>query len=223
MLRLLRMLGVLVVIFGVSIVLVRAATSTRGQTSLTALFKVGRCVYPCWNGIVPSVTTLQQVKTIMKPVQDKYPPATGRAYTGRDRVCWSFSAFPGWIGCAIAYQVDGEISLLEFRPPKNSFTVGEAMMVFGEPLLTEQCGGGGYGTRPFSVINSPGMETVFMFRKGVFMSAYGFEHKPSFLLDPSMPIHSVRYYRNNRELPADAKDWRGFSWQSIHPTYCGEG
>lgn len=169
---------------------------------------VGQCEQPCWNGIRPGQTTIDQVQAIFR-ADPALAASPGVAQFDNER-CWNMasgSPFPLWRVCTVFwYAADHTISLVRLTPPQEAFQLGDAIALFGPPVASTLCW---WYTR---LPNMPGqvLRARVYFRDNIEVWAYSQRQPMSFLLDPTMAVYLVNYSDHRSPFRSDMPTWRGF-------------
>ena len=131
-------------------------------------------------------------------------PATESSYTAR-LICWNVHS---WTGCAIrpGYAgLFGPIIMVELNPPLGSLTLGEAVLLLGEPEAGTLC--------VRSVTGSQVNITASVYFSGGLEVDADYPLQPSTpRFDPNMVVSAVRYNEVDNALPYrfDTPKWHGF-------------
>ena len=109
------------------------------------ILALGACEQPCWRGIYPGVTTLDQADALLNMdtlnVRGVVDVRSGLFGVRARHVCWTLSADPGWQGCAVRQDgAPGPVNEIYLTAPRDrSFSLGDAMAVLGRPVASNLC------------------------------------------------------------------------------------
>lgn len=161
-----------------------------------ALFASQQCTpEPCWLGIQPGVTTLEQAGQFIRQPAEAFGPEDYRT-----TFCWQ--PLPArYGGCAYSSESSKPLARLALIPGNGKLTLGNAVVLFGEPLTSRLCGRAA----------SSGMYITasVRFRNGVSVSVSRWPDWNRF--DPDMNV-SVVVYAPDKSVP-DGLRWEGFTRQ----------
>jgi len=157
------------------------------------------CPQPCWRGIRPGQTTISEATALLKAnrpfIESVYAARQGKDVPTLDEaICWTIAVSPRWQGCAGHGVLEaGPVTQVELSPPSGSFTLGEAIILFGDPVAVQMC------RRFTSVYFSDDVEVIVTTGQAPY-------------LDPRQSVFLVRFLYPNVEPPFrfDIPAWRGF-------------
>jgi hypothetical protein len=205
MIRVLVCLIVLVALFAVLITVVEAMGGLI-KSPAAALMQAYRCEpQPCWHGIRPGMTTLEQARAVMDA--DSSFAASLGIYKER---CWHVVAAPSWKACfgpllAAGSELTGYV-YLRFISAADAPRLGDALTVMGAPLASKVCfyrlGIEPDGFRPI-------VGADLYFKNGVYAGAYDPRQPGNFHLNPNMTVFLVSYV-HFESYNLNAPRWRGF-------------
>jgi len=200
---LLRFTAVLFISLLILVIAARFAGVLRGPASIVRALEPGssQCKQPCWRGIQPGITTPAQVSASLQA--DGILTIAWPEYL--NQICWASSPALPWEGCIRQPLFAGPsvpITRIELRPHVNLIGLGDAILLFGQPLGAMLCivssdtlPFASRGTR-IAQINFAGNITVFTLA-------------PVRRFDLNMPVRWITYAAPTAaqwELPP----WRGF-------------
>jgi hypothetical protein len=182
-----------------------------------AMLDTGPCAQPCWQGIQPGKTTLDQVAEIVGVRGASTGHSIHSLYS--NELCWKMSAAPHWRGCA-RRQWDTNpgtsIKSIELEPPAATLRLGDLVMILGEPVASRLC----LVPRKRSSPEQQIMAHVY-FRHNIFVLADNPLQPNEPRLDPAMAVRWIFYYAPSAPLYDDSvPPWRGFS-APFDARYCG--
>ena len=208
--RLLNCAGAAVTLFALLMVGVRAAGGMIKPVSALIL-DVERCEQPCWRGIYPGQTSIEEVPADLMG-DDRVSIDTADDGFSNER-CWTIRAttsIQSWEACAAFWFTSGNlVHLLRLNPPQGQLTLGDALTFFGQPLAAKLCWWNG------SIPNMPAyfIRAKIIFKDKTEVWAYNLRHPLQTRLDPNMLIYSVRYQFIPDNSPYRFGDvrWPGFT------------
>src|SRR5579859_449428 len=152
------------------------------------------CPQPCWRGIRPGHTTVDQARNLLMadaPFIQHVTNNNASDVPGQPRVCWSMDVNPDWTGCAERDVVsDGPVNRIELHiPVETHFTLGEAILLFGKPQGAVICPQ--YGLQLAAIY----------FANGVAVNTHLDEEPDKLAFDPDMPVFLARFDALGPEPP----------------------
>jgi hypothetical protein len=174
------------------------------SADVASRLQAGRCAQPCWRGIQPGVTTLDEAETILR--EDEALEITREA----ERVCGQ-SSNPFWQLCAEAEAAT--VTRLNWILPASGderVFLADTIAAFGEPFAAKLCG------------RLDTWHSVVVFNGNVVVIAYGgsaLMNEPR-RLAPDQRVEQVLYYAEGTMPPRymqDAPPWRGYGEVAEHP------
>jgi hypothetical protein len=175
------------------------------------------CPQPCWHGIQPGKTTFRQALAIFKANPDRI--ALPDDYLTRLSI--HFTLDTHWCGQVDRWDeavsnLDTPLQFIVLKPPANTMRLGDAVILFGEPLASVLC--------PTGMANLSGKVSrlyrgrVF-FQGNIEVSFFSDESR----FDPQMPVEMITYYYPAGEPPYrfDTPPWRGFA-RVDDPVICSQ-
>lgn len=136
-----RLLACIGALWGLTALLIGASLISRIATAPSnSVLTPTDCSQPCWNGIQPGQTTLQEV------VQRLSADPTVRITSSQTTlVCWDTSIGQFARGCAYSWRGlgvdDDRIQVLDLFPGSRAFMLGDALLSFGAPVAYQPyCG-----------------------------------------------------------------------------------
>ncbi len=174
-----------------------------------AMFQAQQCgPEPCWHGIQPGVTTIEQAKAILSA--DRALVADLGFYFDN---CWYFVPFPSWkicLGPLHGFSSDVITYVyVRFESAPEAPRLGDMLPLFGEPVASKLCwyrfGVGVNNSRSF-------VGADVYFENGVYTGAYDPQQPNSTRPDPNMALFLVTYAHRDRR--PDLPFWRGFIQES---------
>lgn len=215
MIRLLSRTAALVMTLMLMLIVLRGAGSLDKPFAVMLLDAEG-CKAPCWNGIRPGETTLEQAEARLRAD----PSVVNVASTPSiDELCWSTLAAPFWRSCARrTYRATGgAVERLTLELPPDALLLGDAIAVFGNPVAVEQC--------PVRNIRLAGVPRQFIgtyvsFGNNTRLMVYDARDAYTQVLTPDMVVLRILYYSPAAMRPTDyAERWQGFaSVARLHST-----
>ncbi len=154
------------------------------------------CSQPCWHGIRPHVTSVQEGLDLIKA-----DPALRLTEVDTVHFCWAMPVSAFAEGCAYSFRNAGErtevVEIVSLVPRPNSFLLGDAIAFFGKPIIAvypcQQVNGHVYFDASTFVTTSP----------------------TSRLFSPTTAITELSFVgRQNLWYDARAPRWVGFGWPS---------
>lgn len=123
-----------------------AATRVIGsqiRTPESRLFETGNCSQPCWHGIQPGKTTLDEAEAILYSESDFVTGIVQQPPLLDCDIEWSFIAFPEFWGCASAKNgiiSDMWVGVETIHFKTAGLDLGYALYSLGSPIAAEVCG-----------------------------------------------------------------------------------
>jgi hypothetical protein len=169
-----------------------------------ARLQTGDCAQPCWRGIRPGVTTLDEAEAILRD------DAALEITKEDDRVCGQSSS-PFWQICADtqAATVTRLNWILSVSGDERVF-LSDAIAAFEEPLAAKLCN------------RLDTWHSVVVFNGNVVVIAYGgsvMTNEPR-RFAPDQRVEQVLYYAEGMTPPRymqDTPPWRGYGEPAAHP------
>ena len=175
----------------------------------TALLAAGECDQPCWQGIQPGHTTLAEAEAALRvsSVVNVSSPHSDLMLR------WASLANPVWRGSAFRMnpkRTDEAITFVELKPPQDAFHLGDAITIFGEPVVSTLCWR--FDAVPGNV-QHPFLAAHVYFPGNIEVLAYNPLDPRAKRYVPDMAIWSIIYDYPASEPPYrfDAPRWRGFT------------
>jgi hypothetical protein len=195
----------------VALVLIMTAMRLIGgwaaQPAAAAILDPGSCPQPCWHGIQPGKTTFRQAQAIFRASPDRitlpndYLTSTSMRFTLDTR----------WYGQVYrlgdtASNLDNSLQFIILQPPANTMRLGDALLLFGEPLASVLCPS--WPVYPPQSGSRIYKGNVF-FQGNIEATVVSGESR----FDPHMPVTSITYLYPADEPPYrfDTPPWRGFA------------
>lgn len=176
-----------------------------------AILGVEACNQPCWHGIHPGVTTLDQAAENLRAdqvlVANVLDVQLGDFASRRREVCWQIRSQLDWRGCALRDQgFAGPINRVELEPPDPGLSLGDTILLFGNPVAAEYCVRLGFY---YAFVYFPDNVEVRARGESPIQSGAA---APRY--DPTMQVFMVRYHYPADEPPYafDTPRWRGFTY-----------
>jgi hypothetical protein len=196
------------ILFVASMLLARAIGGIQ-QPEATSMIDAGKCTQPCWHGLQPGESHLEQVQESLDASPDFVVKTAPRGYDNER--CWTLLPTPdsAWRVCTVYLYAPGNtISLIRLTPPAGEFRLGDAMALFGSPVASTICGWS--NTMP----NMPRMVVMarLYFGDNVEVWAYNRQNPLIFAYDPTMVVYLVSYHSAN-DWPlyqSGTPRWQGF-------------
>src|SRR5262245_36391270 len=218
MIRLLACTALVTVMLALALVGVRAV-GAQNRPQAVAILEAGSCAQPCWHGLQPGHTTFEAARALLQTRAD----VLGVDYSTADfHLHWSTSTKPPWRGRAFRWSSmgAGAIDFIMLAPPADVLRLGDAIAVFGEPLVSTLCWRfdniqpniAGKMPRPF-------LGAHIFFSDNVEVFAYSPSRPTERRFDPGMVVWSVTYNYPDDEPPYhfEAPGWRGFTTAADAP------
>lgn len=206
--RLLTCVALMTAMLVAGLIAARLVGSTHTLQAKTVLDS-GQCEQPCWQGIRPGQTTLAEAETALREssVATVYSPHSALILR------WATRSDPAWRGSAFRFnanRADDSITFVELNPPQAAMYLGDAIAIFGEPLVSTLCWR--FDTVPGSAAR-PFLAAHLYFRSNVEVLAYNPVDPREKRYTPGMAIWQVIYDYPSIEPPYrfDAPRWRGFT------------
>ncbi len=177
-----------------------------GQPAALAVLDPKTCPQPCWHDIRPGESTLDEAEQLLRAGRDFYYDRT--VYHLR----WTTATTPPWEGRAYRWSAfnDGSISYITLEPPLGMLRLGDAIMIFGDPIVASLCWQAG-GSAPAG-FPRPFLRAHVYFPGNVEVLAANPERPRELRYDPNMIVWSLMYSYPADEPPYafDIPPWRGF-------------
>lgn len=206
MMRLAKLTGLLVAAFAIVLAAVHMGGAIiQPINPAQAILSVSACTQPCWHGLSPGVTTLDEADAMLnsdtqnvQAVVDIQPGLFERPR----HVCWTLSVDPGWTGCALRHDgAPGVINEIYLTAPHNQgFSLGDTLVLLGQPAASKLCTRLGF------------MSATLYFPNNIEVDAFEDHLAADGRYDPHMRIFQVVYHYPSDEppYPFDTLQWRGF-------------
>jgi hypothetical protein len=211
MTRLLTCAALLTAMLVAGLLAARLVGSTRSLQA-KMLLDSGQCEQPCWHGIRPGETTLAEAEAALREgnIVSIYSPHSAMILR------WAIRSDPPWRGSAFRFnaeRADDTITFVELNPPLAAMRLGDAIAIFGEPLISTLCWR--FDSVPGDVAQ-PFLAAHLYFQGNVEVLAYNPVDPRGKRYTPDMAIWQVIYDYPSIEPPYrfDAPRWRGFTWAS---------
>jgi hypothetical protein len=211
MITLLRWSAALAFVIGLSLFAVRVVGG-RNRSPAALMSDAGQCTQPCWLGIRPGQTTLDQAQAIFAASGTlSASPATPNFDNER---CWYLQSSllppPAWRVCTVYRYIGSHtISLIRLSPPQGTFRLGDAVALFGSPTASTLCM---WNTR---IDNMPSqvLRARIYFKDYVEVWAYNLRQPLALVYDPNMMVYSVNFNYPSEDpfYQPDTPRWRGFA------------
>ena len=161
---------------------------------------------PCWRGIRPGVTSLDQTRAILQT-----HTAPGQ-FMDEYRLCYEPGACWGLSIRSWSADAKDPVSLLTFQPAQGAFRLGDAVALYGDPITSQLCqiiapSNGDLGPE----VQRPVMVAYLTFRGNIKVVAYRPDDPTRRRIDPAMSVYRL-YYQVGYDIFSPR--WRGFSQQS---------
>ena len=207
MFRVFAVTAAIVILMGLLLFGARTTGSAATPGTIASQFMAEQCSpQPCWRGIQPGKTPMDQTRTLLKadnsnPLNDYKLCWPGQ--TNADS-CWHLSVTSN-------NPPDGPADELLFDVPPDALRLGDLMAIYGPPLSSQLC----YISTPSNgdvddSISRPLMIAYLTFRGGIKVTAYN-----SRLLLDSRIEASMSVARLKLQSASDINNpaWHGFSAQ----------
>ncbi len=207
MTRLLVGTAVMVAALALIMAAIRLIGGWAAPPAATAILDNGACPQPCWFGIQPGKTTFRQAQAILEANHFQTHLTLGSEL--------NVTLDTGWVGMIWRRSHGGEtLSILDtpiqyillYPPvwPPDNIRLGEAVILFGEPLASALCPLVSGRVSSFSGFSG----TVF-FQDNIEVGVVSYESR----FDPQMRVWSITYHYPAEEPPYrfDMPPWRGFA------------
>jgi hypothetical protein len=170
-----------------------------------ALLDSGVCTQPCWNGIQPGLTTLQQARDILMADHQIQVEALDAHH-----LCWQSRANQAWRGCADeGWITGGQVRYLELTFGPGALRLGDAILLFGQPVNPALCWTGDR------------LAAYILFRQNVVIKASA-PITGTWPFDQKMDVDAVQYYSPEAlSYDPDSWDWKGFKTHIVQ-RWCGD-
>jgi hypothetical protein len=209
--RLLVGTAVAVAALALIMVAIRLVGGWSAPSAAVAILDLGTCPQPCWFGIQPGKTTFRQALAIFEANHAQIVLPSSYIYANTIRFTLD-TGWSGWIKTSTdeggtLLNLDMSIQYLVLQPPANSLRLGDAVTLFGEPLVSTLCP----STRinPSSGKFYPLYEGSLFFQGNIGVATISDESR----FDPQMPVEKIAYIYPADEPPYrfDTPPWRGFA------------
>jgi hypothetical protein len=208
--RLLIGTAVMIAALALIMVTIRLIGGRAAPPAAVAILDPGACPQPCWHGIRPGETTFRQAQVLLEANHDQIVlPANAVV-----RNLMSFTQSAGWSGWIERWpgesqplsNIDAPIQYIRLQPPPNTLQLGDALLLFGEPLASDLCPS--WPVYPPRVGFRTYMGSVF-FQSNIDVTVVSGESR----FDPHTPVTSITYFYPADEPPYrfDMPPWRGFA------------
>jgi hypothetical protein len=200
----------LLIAFGLSAAAARII-GLRQPNAAAAILQSVECAVPCWRGINPGTTLIEEASMLVRRNREltAFTDTTGNPDTQMRQVCWAIKLWRDWQGCAVrAAGERGPVDRINIVPSNSlHFSLGEALVIFGEPLGASVCRGSRY------------LRLDIFFAHNVELYAFGNIHDPRIAPDMQVGLISYHFLSDEPPYPFDLPAWRGFTRLSDAP-YC---
>jgi hypothetical protein len=179
-----------------------------------AMLETGACSQPCWHGVKPGKTSLDQVAELAYSQSRENYNSAQMLYA--NEYCWKIPSERTWHGCVRrnwASNPGTPIESLELEPPDGALRLGDTFRVFGEPVAAESCQ------------SSPGLSNSkivaqLYFRDHIIVTVSHPFQPDNTRLSPAMAVRWMYYYAPTASGYVEGiPSWRGFSTQ-LAVDYC---
>jgi hypothetical protein len=194
-----------IVVLALLIVAARAIGSTNTPPAL-AMLDPGDCPQPCWHGIRPGVTTVEEAKAILNATS--IPSAIG--YLDPNIGCWKVSSANNtfWLVCPGKPVVSNFIPDLELWPPEDTLRLGEVVSYYGKPIKTMSLDfdmglDATVGHKQYKAV-------VLELESNVKVVAYT-KNLNDQRIDPKMVIYQLTLFAGNVPFGCHLRNWHGFT------------
>ena len=185
--------------FAVLIVAARLIGTLNASPAAVAQFRAQYCdPQPCWQGIRPTVSTLQQIKVLIHVDPDNPRPA-----------CWNIVSDSALNACVFAPDNDVVRTIYIFPP--STLRLSDLVMLYGAPISSTLCLGD-----DVDGIDPP-LFFLVRFKGDVVVRGFDPSSSRSKRLNPNLPVLQITY-GTARSVP-EGTTWHGFS-ALRHVSYC---
>jgi hypothetical protein len=202
--RLLTWTLILVILGTLMLVGVRAVGAQRWPLAF-AMLDPEACEQPCWRGIRPGKTTLDEAEQLLRAGRD------ARIQRKPGSLEWTTATTPPWQGSAFRWSTFsiGSINYITLLPPPGTLQLGDAITIFGDPIVANLC----WRTGNAAPLKLPYLGARVHFRGNVAVLAYNPDNPTELRYDPKMVVLSLMYSYPAAEPPYafDTPSWRGFA------------
>ena len=225
MMRVYRWIGALLAIFVALQFGVRGIGAHDTEPAAAAMLSRGAELCPadnvaCWHGILPGKSDIGQASSYMDG--DAWFGVAQRATDENYQWCWTSGAGDPWRVCLgdVGYPISNtRIESLRIEPPWGTFRLGDAVLIFGQPLQSIICdpvyspfGGMRY------VQGTTFIGSVLYFKNGISVLAYKPWQPNALELTMDMIVLRILYFPTS-PIPNAIQAWRGFT-RRTHTTGC---
>ena len=218
MIRLYSIIGVMMVTFISTLAVVRGLSRV-SESSAAAILRQGADQCPggrknCLNGIWPGQTTIDQAAAILNADSTFRPD-------GEFDLCWASNLGGTWHIC-LEKDGSGIVNTIIIVPPWAALRLGEAIVMFGQPIKSILCNPAYASLGTLSHIQGGNfVGGVLYFGKGVTVLAYNPWQPRALGLTPNMVILRLYYFLDS----SGSNDAQGFPWigfsRKTKQTGCG--
>jgi len=169
----------------------------RTVPSAMAVLDAGHCASPCWYGVQPGKTTLEQARDWFKSGDTWQAVAQDWPHAYR----WALKAADGWqMVVTRDYKASASIIAdIEVDPPDGALHVGDILRKYGDPLGMRVC------ARPRSHVH-------LYFTDHIEIIAVAPEHGTIEHLDPQLDVEYIFFHDPSSASTTylSAERWQGF-------------
>lgn len=205
MARFLKLTVLIVSICVIAIVILLAMRRAAAPSEAVRLLAPGNCTQPCWHGIQPGKTTLDQAEAILRADRtlaletNSYSDPFGKLHY---QLCWSRTVAPRWEGCASRRGSSNANDPIDDIVLIPDIRLGEAVQVLGKPTGIQL------------LLGTDTIDADVYFRGSIRVDA-GMIYSammPSYVyqLTPYKQITRVTYFRPEQQPRCKPHPWRGF-------------
>lgn len=161
---------------------------------------------PCWRGIRPGVTSLNQTRAILQTNTSAGQNTDDYRLCYQPNACWDLSV-RSW-----SADPQDPVGVLTFQPTPGAFLLGDAVALYGDPLTSQLCqiiapSNGDLGPE----VPRPVMVAYMTFHGNIKIVAYQPNDPMQKRIDPAMNIYRL-YYQVGYDIYTPR--WSGFSQQA---------
>jgi hypothetical protein len=212
---------IVVAVFAGLLTAVRMVGAINQPTAFDVI-RAGRCTpMPCWQGIQPGKTRMEEAKTIL--AADKAVTiVSSPSYSGD--ICWYTAYGPFWRSCARQAwdPKDGDVvESINIEVPRDALRLGDMILLFGPPGETSTCSIANPAALTGQTNGPRRLIAVFAsFEDYIGIMAVNTGTSQVRRLDPNMVVLRLTLHSTGWVPLTDAR-WRGFGRSTSRTDICG--
>jgi hypothetical protein len=173
--------------------------------------------HPCWNGLAPGRTSVQQAREVLIAASPANAAPTSNYHyvvcEPNDKACWDVAI------AGISARAADPLAEVKLIPPAGKLTLGDLVLLYGAPTSATIC----WQTAPSSTDVTKGVPRPLMigyviFKGHVRVNVYNPRDLRAARFDPAMMVDQITY-KTQPDLTIPA--WQGF--MPVDKLGCGRG